>query len=73
MRTLAEVTGATGFAVLEYLEAEAEVPVLDGLQAQGDLIIKPLDGRPNGAGTSGMPPTIVFSGPVRRMASAIFF
>lgn len=41
MKTLAEVTEATGFAVLEHLEAEAQVPVLGGLQAQGDLLIVP--------------------------------
>lgn len=41
MKTLAEVTAAHGFAVLEHLEAEAEVPVIDGLQAQGDLFIIP--------------------------------
>jgi hypothetical protein len=41
MKTLAEVTRATGFAVLEHLEAEAQVPVLGGLQAQGDLFIVP--------------------------------
>lgn len=41
MRTLAQVTRATGFEVLEHLEAEAEVPVISGLQAQGDLIIVP--------------------------------
>ena len=42
MKTLAEVTEATGFAVLKHLEAEAQVPVLGGLQAQGDLFIVPL-------------------------------
>jgi hypothetical protein len=41
VKTLAEVTEATGFAVLEHLEAEAAVPVLGGLQAQGDLFIIP--------------------------------
>lgn len=41
MKTLAQVTEATGFAVLEHLEAEAQVPVLSGLQAQGDLFIVP--------------------------------
>jgi hypothetical protein len=41
MKTLAEVTAATGFPVLEHLEAEAQVPVLGGLQAQGDLFIVP--------------------------------
>lgn len=42
MKTLADVTRATGFEVLEHLEAEAEVPVLGGLQAQGDLFIVPV-------------------------------
>lgn len=41
MKTLAEVTQAHGFEVLEHLEADAEIPVNDGLQAQGDLIIVP--------------------------------
>ncbi|HEV2375170.1 MAG TPA: hypothetical protein VGS19_23800 [Streptosporangiaceae bacterium] len=41
MKTLADVTAAHGFEVLEHLEADAEVPVLDGLQAQGDLFIVP--------------------------------
>lgn len=41
MKTLGDITTATGFAVLEHLEAEAHVPVLDGLQAQGDLFIVP--------------------------------
>ncbi len=48
MATLAEVTGRHGFEVLEHLETSLEVPVLDGLQAQGDLFIVPLPeaGRP---------------------------
>jgi len=50
MRTLAEVTGATGFEVLEHLEAETEVPELAGLQAQGDLIIVPAPGRSSDTG-----------------------
>lgn len=40
--TLGQLSEATGFGVLEHLEAEAEVPVLSGLQAQGDLFIVPL-------------------------------
>lgn len=31
--------------MLEHLEADLEVPVLDGLQAQGDLLIVPAAGR----------------------------
>lgn len=42
---LAEVTEAHGFEVLEHLEADAEIPVNDGLQAQGDLFILPVRGR----------------------------
>jgi hypothetical protein len=42
MATLAEVTGRHGFEVLEHLETDLEVPVLDGMQAQGDLFVVPL-------------------------------
>ena len=41
MKTLAEITAAHGFEELEHLEAEAQVPVLPGLQAQGDLFVIP--------------------------------
>ena len=40
--TLGDLTVRHGFEVLEHLEAEAEVPVLKGLQAQGDLFIIPV-------------------------------
>lgn len=40
--TLGKLAEATGFEILEHLEAEAEVPVLSGLQAQGDLFIVPV-------------------------------
>lgn len=43
--TLGELAGKHGFAVLEHLEAENEVPVNSGLQAQGDLFVIP-DNRP---------------------------
>lgn len=43
-RTLGELAGTHGFAVLEHLEAETEIPVVDGLQAQGDLILRPMPG-----------------------------
>src|SRR5262249_52311951 len=33
----------TGLDVLDHLEREVMVPVIDGLQAQGDLIVIPLD------------------------------
>ncbi len=44
-KTLAEITTEHGFAVLEHLEAEAQVPVLPGLQAQGDLFVIPQETR----------------------------
>ena len=43
MPTLNELTTRHGFDVLEHLEAEADIPVLTGLQRQGDVIIIPLD------------------------------
>lgn len=46
--TLGQLTAKTGFAVLEHLEAEAQVPVLGGLQAQGDLFIIPAGTGPHG-------------------------
>ena len=42
VKTLAQLTAQHGFGVLEHLEAEAQVPVLSGLQAQGDLFIIPV-------------------------------
>jgi hypothetical protein len=56
MRTLAEVTEATGFEVLEHLEAEAQIPVLAGLQAQGDLIVVPAPGRSSDSGKGQLVP-----------------
>lgn len=50
MKTLAEVTAAHGFEVLEHLEADADVPVIDGLQAQGDLFILPPGREPSDRG-----------------------
>lgn len=40
--TLADLTRRTGLDVLDHLEREVEIPVVDGLQAQGDLIVVPL-------------------------------
>jgi hypothetical protein len=40
--TLAELTRQTGLAVLDHLDRTLGIPVVDGLQAQGDLIIAPL-------------------------------
>ncbi|NRQ38506.1 hypothetical protein HII36_42770 [Nonomuraea sp. NN258] len=40
--TLASLSLRTGLAVLDHLEQSARIPVVDGLQAQGDLIVIPL-------------------------------
>ncbi len=40
--TLADLTARTGLDVLAHLEREVTVPVVAGLQAQGDLIVVPL-------------------------------
>jgi len=40
--TLAALSQRTGLAVLDHLERSVTVPVVDGLQAQGDLIVIPL-------------------------------
>ncbi|MEV5888258.1 hypothetical protein [Nonomuraea fuscirosea] len=40
--TLASLTQRTGLAVLDHLEQSVRIPVVDGLQAQGDLIVIPL-------------------------------
>ena len=39
--TLANLTDRTGLDVLDHLERETTIPVVDGLQAQGDLIVIP--------------------------------
>src|SRR5690606_3358096 len=39
--TLADLTARTGLDVLDHLEQQVSVPVIDGLQAQGDLIVVP--------------------------------
>ena len=41
MLTLADLTSRTGLDVLSHLEREAAIPVIEGLQAQGDLIVVP--------------------------------
>lgn len=41
--TYAEALARVGVTVPEHLLADAEVPVLTGLQAQGDLLIIPID------------------------------
>ncbi|MCO6007630.1 hypothetical protein NE236_21875 [Actinoallomurus purpureus] len=40
--TLASLSLQTGLAVLDHLEQSVGIPVVDGLQAQGDLIVIPL-------------------------------
>ncbi|MFC4111603.1 hypothetical protein [Nonomuraea zeae] len=40
--TLAALSRQTGLAVLDHLEQSVRIPVVDGLQAQGDLIVIPL-------------------------------
>ncbi|TDC11411.1 hypothetical protein E1267_00220 [Nonomuraea longispora] len=40
--TLATLTRRTGLTVLDHLEQSVRIPVVDGLQAQGDLIVIPL-------------------------------
>ncbi|WP_132126437.1 hypothetical protein [Actinocrispum wychmicini] len=40
---LAELLDRTGLDVLDHLERQVAVPVIDGLQAQGDLIVIPFD------------------------------
>lgn len=40
--TLGDLTARTGLDVLGHLEQEMTIPVLDGLQAQGDLLVIPL-------------------------------
>ncbi|HEU5027601.1 MAG TPA: hypothetical protein VFV01_21960 [Spirillospora sp.] len=42
-QTLASLSLQTGVAVLDHLERSMRIPVVDGLQAQGDLIVIPLD------------------------------
>lgn len=40
--TLADIKRETGIGVLDHLEVEVAIPVLHGVQAQGDLIVVPL-------------------------------
>ena len=43
--TIGQLVDQHGFEVLDHLDKSVEVPVLDGLQVQGDLIIVPAAGR----------------------------
>ncbi|MGW0016877.1 hypothetical protein ACWDUD_00985 [Rhodococcus sp. NPDC003382] len=40
-RTLSDITAWSGIDVFDYLDREVSVPVVDGPQAQGDLIVVP--------------------------------
>jgi hypothetical protein len=39
--TLASLSQQTGLAVLDHLELQVTIPVIDGIQAQGDLLVIP--------------------------------
>lgn len=39
--TLSTLTTLTGLEVLDYLDQEVSVPAVDGIQAQGDLLVVP--------------------------------
>ncbi|MFE7423844.1 hypothetical protein [Rhodococcus sp. NPDC057529] len=39
--TLSDLTALTGLDVFDYLDQEVSVPVIDGMQAQGDLLVIP--------------------------------
>lgn len=57
MKALAELIGEHGVDVLDHLDRDALVPVLDGLQAQGDVMIVPavMAGRPTAAAKTPVP------------------
>ena len=42
MATLADLIHPRGFGILEHLEADAEIPVVDGIQFQGDVGVIPV-------------------------------
>lgn len=50
MSTYGTLLSAHGIAIPEHLEAEAQVPVLTGPQAQGDLLVVPVERTQLGAG-----------------------
>ncbi|KAA0023612.1 hypothetical protein [Antrihabitans cavernicola] len=39
--TLADLTARSGLDVLDHLDKEVTIPIIDGMQAQGDLIVIP--------------------------------
>jgi hypothetical protein len=59
--TLASLSQQTGLTVLDHLEQSVSIPVVDGLQAQGDLIVIPIEivgpgvGPRNGASWTDVP------------------
>jgi hypothetical protein len=48
--TLADLTTRTGLDVLGHLEREVTIPVIDGIQAQGDLLVIPMTFLATGSG-----------------------
>lgn len=54
MTTYADVLGAHRIDVPEHLRADAEIPVLTGLQIQGDVAVVPM--RPSAAKAAVVPP-----------------
>jgi hypothetical protein len=54
--TIAELVDAHGFDILEHLDREVTVPVLDGVQFQGDLGIIPAAAARNAALARAVPP-----------------
>ena len=41
--TLSDLTALSGLEVFDYLDTEMSIPIVDGLQAQGDLIVTPAE------------------------------
>ncbi|GAC70039.1 hypothetical protein [Gordonia soli] len=39
--TLSDLTSATGLEVFDYLDQSVTIPIVDGVQAQGDLLVVP--------------------------------
>ncbi|MCK0517676.1 hypothetical protein [Williamsia sp. DF01-3] len=39
--TLSDLTALSGLEVFDYLDTEMSIPIVDGLQAQGDLLVTP--------------------------------
>ena len=50
MQTYGALLSQHGISIPEHLEAEAQVPVLSGVQAQGDLLVVPVDKTQLGTG-----------------------